>query len=219
MGTVGRILQHPRLPIEVYWDNGEHNSYNRSDLELINKDKRKVKAKQKKAPKKRKKIIIPTIKISVKVFNVLSRALKNFIKRYGSEAANHQYPYCFLLGKNKNDIFTEITKLKRAGGSYGDECSNMVNISTSVIAQASMKIYKAHAIPCGVARVGNFTLGYTSYRGPSLTEVGKMGGFILSMTTGGIKIEQYIGKKVKTYKYELVASGKKSRIKSKKGGR
>lgn len=179
-------------------------------LNLYRRNFWRPKTKQKKAPKKRKK---STIQISVEVFNILSKTLKNFMKREG------EYPVCFLLGKNKNDILTQIVRLYKASGDY-DECKNMVTINTSTIAKASIKIYKEHAVPCGIARVGNFDLHSESMRGSSLSEVGAMGGFILSMTKNGIAIERKLkDQPIRDYKYKIVMNGKKNRIKSKKGRR
>ncbi len=217
MGTIQHIRGRAGLPVEVGWDNEETNDYTRRDLEVIGRGRRKVKTKtkKKKAPKKRKKIITPTIKIAVSVYNALCRALKNFKKR-PKKLSSDSYPYCYLLGKNKGGIFTEMVRLKRAGYNegVGDNCYRMINISPSVIALASVEIYKEQAIPCGIARVGEFRLDQSfGDRGGSLNEVGKMGGFILSMVKDGIKIEQYIKGIVKTLEYAIVKNEKQIRKK------
>lgn len=220
-GKVSSISTSIGLQVRVNWANGEHNGYNSFDLVVINGRTRRTKARQKKAPKKRKRIVGPLIEISAPAFNVLSRALKSFHKKYGSNSEDsHNYPYCFLLGKNKNGILTKATRLKRAGNMDHDACNKMANIAASIIAKASIKIYKEHAIPCGIARVGSFRLDQRfGTRGHSLEEVGAMGGFILSMTKEGIKVEQSISGKAPTYRYKIVMDGEQKRNKSTRGRR
>lgn len=161
-------------------------------LEVVPKGTIKTRKKiiKKKKVVKRKARTKPSMFFTAGVFNILSRALKKRL-RSSHAAGEDSQPFTFVLGKNSNDVVTRAIAVNKHTKYYGG-CYRMASVNSSEMAKALMSIYQAKAIPCGVARVGRFRLSdKSSSRGNSLNEVSKMGGFILSMTKEGTKIEFY----------------------------
>jgi hypothetical protein len=103
-----------------------------------------------------------------------------------------QVPWVGMVGRDENDVVRMCQPIHRGivEGTHngGRGCSSMPSIPSREMAKAAQAIAKAGYIPCGVFRIGDFdkVSGNLGTRGKSPLEIGRMGGFVLSITYSGI---------------------------------
>ncbi len=140
------------------------------------------------------------LKFKEEIHNRLAGDLKNHLDK------NDHYPVCYLLGKDKKEVISDMIEMKREPGR--DACEEMIPISGTELSRAILALVKKRLTPCGVARVGQFNLGTDPvYRGHSLEQLGKLNqAFVLSFSSRGVRIDSYNPKDEETtlYEYKIV---------------
>lgn len=158
----------------------------------------RVKMKVKPVPlaKKGEKMDPDTVQIGIRLFNYFSRQLQTYHK-LERKAKNPGYAWVYLIAKDKNDVLVKAYPMHKGvrRPTDGGSCNEMTYMTGERIANLSMHAYKKGLIPMGLARVGRFeddAHGGTG-RGPSVRQITRDGGYILSWNKNLIRVEQDTG--------------------------
>jgi len=134
-----------------------------------------------------------TFIITRKIFNKLMKELKIMQDR----GIEDDMPSVFMLGGRNNKIDT-IIEIK--GYAYEDEyghlrgCEEMASIKRKEMSRVCIEVFKHKRIPYGIARIHYMSFDNAESSscvvGPVLYQMGRMGGFLLTLDTNGIYIQQ-----------------------------